>query len=191
MVDQNLPHQRPSPGQIPAPGKRLSSRKYLISYLFIGGIAIVLGFSMVAMGFAARDEYLVTRGAAGTPGTVTITDKSSGPGGKTTCYGSFRPDKGGRRPADVEVLSDGACKPGRTARAHMKNDYAYVAGERQNDWMMVFVVVPLLGMGTLGCGVAAVLGVRHERKLRKQARSATVPIHPMDQPYPGAQPHHF
>lgn len=128
---------------------------------------------MVAVGFMARDEYMVTRGAAGTPGTVTITNEVSGVRGKTTCYGSFRPDKGGRRPADVKVLSDGACKPGKTARAHMKNDNAYVAGERQNDWMTVFVVGPFLGMGTLLFGGLAVLGVRHERKLRKQARSAT------------------
>ncbi|MEO3829111.1 hypothetical protein [Actinomadura sp. B10D3] len=161
----------------------------MIISLVFGGFGILLGYATVAVGFMAREEYLVTRGAAGTPGTVTITDRVSGSKGKVTCYGSFRPDAGGRA-VDVEVLSDGACKRGKTAKARLSNENAYVAGERQNDWMTIFFLGPFLGTGTLLFAGIGVFGVRHERKLRKQARSGTTPSLPENVPHPGVPPRH-
>lgn len=188
VEEQNTPYQLPPPGRIQAPGKRVPSTKFLILYLFFGAFGIMFGYATVAVGLMVREEYLVTRGAAGTPGTVTITEKVSGTRGKSTCHGSFRPDAGGRGPTDVEVQSDGPCKRGKTARAYLNNESAYVAGENQNDWMTIFFMGPFLGAGALGFVGIAVLGVRHERNLRKQARSATAPSHLENIPYPDAQP---
>jgi hypothetical protein len=185
-----MPYQLPPPGLPPPLAKQPTSKKFLFLYLLFGGIGVMLGCATVAAGFGARDEYLITRGAAGTAGTVTITHEVDGARGSETCYGSFRPDTGGRRPTDVKVMSDGACKPGKTARAYMKDETAYVAGERQNDWMTIFMLGPFLGACTLlFCGLA-VFGLRHERKLRNKARSVVPPGHPEDQPRPAAWPQH-
>lgn len=135
--------------------------------LVMGGLMAFLAVGGHGLWEDAVRLRAASQGSSGTVGTFVATELRQVGMPPQECYGTFRPDEGGRERHDVQMgVKRSDCVRGRTFRGRLTGGQAVLRGD--DGWRAVRAGAVTMWVFIPPTGVAAVLAFRVERRKRRR-----------------------